>query len=190
MSARTQAIGLLMGTVVALGLVQDAGATLPADQKIVYRIHETPTDPSSGVVFTVTLKLVAEDIDGDDVAWRVSKATFKQKQPAREWAEAYPSVDTPDGLWWVTHADPQSPAITEFSLPPFMDGTATAQDSGYDDLDFEFEGTVYVAPPPPDNPPYGENTTASTYWFQLVGSSVAEEEGEDEPVEADEGGSE
>ena len=50
--------------------------TLPPDQFIEYSIRETPTDPASNIVFTVTLKLQAADQDGDSIAWRVLSAAF------------------------------------------------------------------------------------------------------------------
>jgi hypothetical protein len=186
MSARSLIWKALAANIVTLTMAQGASATMPSGQEVVYRIHETPTDPQSAVVFTVAVKLVAEEIDGAAVGWRVATATFNQKSPVRTWVKMNPVLDTPDGLWWITHADPMAPLLTEFLAPPLMYGTADAQDTSYADLDFEYAGASYVSPPPPGEPPYGENTAAAIYWFQLVGITEPEEDSdEDEPVETD-----
>lgn len=163
-----------------------AQAAFPDDQAIEYRIRETPNAPESAVVFTITLYLTAGDVDGDEVGWEIEEIRFRQ--PISQsleilWIEASPVVDSPDGLWWVEHADPQDPQIGEFDMPPLLTGTADAEYSEDPDLHYSFEGVAYVSPP---SPPF-QDTVALDYILTLAGEDDPIEEGDDEPVEPDEG---
>jgi len=160
-----------------------AQADLPDDQAIEYRVRETPNVPESAVVFTITLYLTASDMDNDEVGWEIDEIRFRQlnSQPLqRLWIEDSPVVSSPDGLWWVEHADPQDPQIGEFDMPPLLTGTADAEHSEDPDLDYSFEGVAYVSPPPP---PF-EDTVALDYTLTLEGEEEPIEEGDDEPAES------
>ncbi|MEE9296951.1 MAG: hypothetical protein V3W34_18560 [Phycisphaerae bacterium] len=177
---------LITGTVVGTTYTA-ANAVLPDDQTVEYRIHETPTDPKSAVVFVVRLELTAEDSAGYEVGWEITTAQFRQPgTPDTTWTEDYPYVDTTDGLWWVKHADPEAPEASEFVLPPWLLSTATADDPQDDDLDYDLEGVAYSLPPPPGEPPY-ENTAALDYSFTLAQQEILLVEGDDEPVDAPNG---
>lgn len=166
-------VGMVVGTTYTA-----ARAELPDDQIVEYRVHETPTNPESAVVFAVRLELRAVDSDANGVGWEITTAKFRQ--PDTTWTEDSPYIDSPDGLWWVDHADPNAPEESEFVLPPLLVGTATADDPLDDDLDYDLEGVEYS--PPPGEPPY-ENTGALDYSFTLAHEEDPLEEGDDEPVE-------
>ena len=85
-----------------------------------------------------------------------------------------------NGLWWIKHADPEDPVLSEFLLPPLLEGVAKAEDPGNDDLEYMVEGVTYD--PPPGGPPF-EPTAALDYQYALVGQKTPPEEGDDEPVE-------
>ncbi len=176
---------LLLGMIAACTVpVSIASATLPSNQLTTFQIHETPSDPLSPVTFTVDLNLSAVENVGNDVSWRVTSISLTQAgvngSPDTVWTESLPVVTTTDGLWWVTHIDPLLPENSEFSLPPYLSGTATCTDSTVDDLNYYLEGWTYQ--PPSQGAPYPV-TASLDYQMMLVSSSVAEEEATDEPVE-------
>jgi hypothetical protein len=181
-------IAQLIGTVVVLAGVghtdlpaQALGST---ELLVRYNIRETPGDPSSPVIWTIDLALQEKQVDGNYVGWLIDSVTISQPnatgQTESAWTEATPTVNSPDGLWWVEHADPQEPQRAEFAQPPLLEGTAIAQDPQDADLDYYLEGVPYD--PPPEGPPF-EVTAALDYSFTFVGSSEPEEEGDDEPVD-------
>ncbi|MCG8409443.1 MAG: hypothetical protein MI923_29915 [Phycisphaerales bacterium] len=153
-------------------------AALPDDQTIEYKIYD-----GTQVVFTVRIHLKAVSVDNGSVEWSVQKMVFYQQgSKTGDWEELNPTVDTPDGRWWVNHADTENPELEEFDMPPLMEGCATSLNSNVDDLDFSFEGQVYTEPP--GGAPY-TITVALDYLFHIVGKIDPEEEGEDEPAELD-----
>lgn len=172
----------------ALGAtVQTAAADdLPANRCVGYLMRADPNDPNSPLAFVVTLTLSASSASGDSVGWSVTGAEFAEfgeyGVAITVWYDDQPNVDTPDGLWWVSHANPGSPQASEFALPPLLSGSAIAQDPGSTDLDFAFSGVAYD--PSPGDPPYAA-TAALNYAFVLAGESQPLRAGESEPVEID-----
>ena len=146
------------------------GFAVPNSLEVSFWIHDDPSDPESDVTFKIKLALTESDSDGDSIGWDVTSIEFRQihaSGPDTVWVESSPSVPTGDGLWWVTHADPTDPQTDEFVMPPNLSGTAVAQDSKDDDLDYDFEGVTYTPPPPPGEPPY-EVTAGMDYYFALA----------------------
>lgn len=180
MSSRYLA-GSLLVAVAPLAGGNTAQAVLPVDRDIVYSIRQTPGDPQSPVTFTVTLSLVAEHREGNAVAWSVERATFDRlgAEP-KQWVIEYPALsETPDQYWTIEHANPQSPQTMEFAVPPRIVGTAGAQSSAYDDLNYDFDA-VYNAGR------IAQAQTSARYHFQQVAEPEPEEEAEEEePVEVD-----
>jgi hypothetical protein len=177
---------VILSTLVAALLPAAAarGDELQTTVFVEYAIRELPTDPESPVVFRARLRLVKIAQNGNAIGWSVAAIALRQPgksgEPDTLWTQALPAVPSPDGLWWVTHADTAHPAPAEFVLPPHLSGTATSLTPGVADLDFDLEGLLYA--PPPEGPPH--DTTASlNYSFQLVNAPEPEEEGEDEEVE-------
>lgn len=166
----------------------DSASALPDDRWAEYTVYETPSDPQSDVVFIVRLHLVADQqITGQgtegSVGWDVTGIDFTQPGTPSDtlWTEASPSVDTPDGLWWVGHADLGNPDAAEFALPPSLVGTATADDPADEDLDYDLVGEVYTPPAAPEEPPH-EITGSLTFDSYLATSQAEVEEGDDEPI--------
>ena len=161
-------------------------ADLPDDVQIKYYIHDDRTDPNSPIVFKVLLLMEARDSSSNSVGWLIKEAEFRQPNtdpdPDTVWTDTTVDVDTPDGLWWVDHVDTLAPAPGEFDMPPLIEGIADAEAVTGDDLDYEWEGVTYLAPP--EGPPF-ENPMAAGFRFWLLLLPYPELEGDDEPVEID-----
>lgn len=143
-----------------------------------YLLHEVPCDPESPVVFSITLKLTPEAASGDRVGWHVAGILFQQidadGEVAREWYASEATVHTTDGLWWQTHADVENPTLTEFTLPPLVEGVAPGVLTDQPSLRYSFEGSVYL--PPLDGPafPVTAAITASLSSPELIMNSPPE----------------
>jgi hypothetical protein len=189
MSARVVALaltGLFMFPVaVGTALGQEAPCQPPNTWIAVYQLHETPTDPNSRVTYKVRLDLASEDTDCASVGWRIDSIEVRQvhlDSSETVWREAAPEVSSPDGLWWVAHANVSSPQMSEFVLPPFLSGVAEAETQQVPDLAYALEGAVYTPPEPPNMPPY-DITAAVNYEFRLVSETEPMANGEEEPLE-------
>lgn len=151
----------------------------PMELSVGYNIRETPSSPSSAAIWTINLELQEGYLDGNNVGWLISAITISRLnatgQVADIWTEATPTVNSPDGLWWVEHADPQAPQASEFAEPPLLESTASAEDPAGSDLDYDLEGLPYN--PPPEGSLF-ENTAAVDYRFTLVGSPEPESTGD------------
>ena len=104
--------------------------------------------------------------------------------PDTVWTQADPNVPTPDGLWWISHADGAHPQASEFVLPPYLVGTATAADPNDADLEYDFGGVKYTPPEPPESPPYTV-TMASDYTLRRVGEQTPIATALADPTETD-----
>lgn len=167
-----------------------ATATPPENHVVVFSMHEDPQDPESDVVFRVTLALDRASYNSTSIGWEVAEAQFETVVGTPIlWAVDYPELDTQDGLWWTDHADVDAPDITEFLVPPYMEGEAVVKGSQDPNLDYAFGGNTYVPPEAPATPPYGSNTASTSFSFFVQGESGSLAEGEDEPVETDGSGS-
>jgi hypothetical protein len=170
---------------VAAAIAVGSTSTALASQSISYKIHETPEDPNSAVVFVVTLTVDEAVRDGDKVGWEVLEAHIEQPgTPADVWVKSAPLVWTTDGLWWITHADPDHPLLDEFASPPAITGTAQAQGQGTENLNFELEGRAYDQQI--KGSPYAVNG-ALDYVFALVNTTEPLKEGGEETVDLDGG---
>lgn len=160
----------------------------PGNQTVEYRIRETPTDPDSLVVFVIIMELAPSDSDGNEIGWEITEMEFHQthrfESECTIWVEESPMVPSADGLWWIEHQDPENPELSEFVMPPLLEGTADAQDPSNPDLHYRLEGVTYAPPPPPGRQPF-DITAALDYQFTLVGEQDPFEEGKEEPVEVD-----
>lgn len=149
---------------------------LPAPQYMSYLILQTPGDPNSVATFAVTLQLEATESSGSGVGWTVLSVKIRRYgESTTVWTEESPNVNTPDGLWWVQHADPLNAQPEEFDDTPLLSGTATAADANGPDLQYSFDAQVYRG-----RPPYTPLTSA-TYSFTLVGEEEPPDDGDDVP---------
>jgi hypothetical protein len=162
--------------------------TLPEDRGVRYSIREVPTDPNSAVRWTVDLSLEAVDRCGNDVGWAITRVTITDLDSIgnvdRTWTELAPGLATPDGLWWVSHADLEAIESGEFDVLPALGGFAQPTLGTSTTLSYSLAGAVYT--PEPGDPLFGHTVSGLTYAFMLEGSSTPEEEGEDEPAEIEE----
>jgi len=163
-----------------------AASALPPDRNVYFLVRQNPDNPSSPIQYYFTLELTADSQDGNEVGWAVVAFSITEKATLGSdtvWSLVDPFVDTADGLWWVTHADPDNPVRSEFTLPVRVADTAVAEDPSDDDLDFDMAGVDYT--PPPEGAPY-EVTAALD--FSLKRSSTPpddppDDSGDDEPVD-------
>lgn len=154
---------------------------------VTYKMRVTPTDPSSAITFVVNLALESVGADGAWVGWKITSAEFRRPGnaggPDTVWVAAFPFVDSSDGLWWIEHADPSAPKLSEFLMPPWLFGTASAQDPSDPELDYSFKGVPYV--PPPEGRPFA-TTAALSHEFILQAGGTTDPPpppDDDEPVE-------
>lgn len=165
------------------GSQAQAAMTVDTEIKIVYRIHQTPGDPQTPVVFTITATLERISTVGSQVAWHAGVLQFRKKgtggAPDKIW-EAYDvPADTTDDLWWVTHANTNTPVASEFKLPPRYLGTAEPIAQSTYDLDFDFRGRTYT--PPQGGAPYTITAGMNYELDTAIGPEIPP--GTDEPVE-------
>lgn len=161
----------------------------PPDYTVQFNLRETAGDPTSDIAFSITLGLMNESQDGDSIGWDVIVVTIRDLDEngaiVDRWSMAHPFVDTADGLWWIEHADPGNPSNSEFALVPRIQDTAPSPDPGVSDLDFDFQGNSYSAPP--GGLPF--SVTASLDCFLRLAETpqpAAKEDEADEPVEVPE----
>lgn len=185
MRCRLAATPALITLAITMGVVVPAAkADLPPDQIVTYRLHVIPTDRDSTTHMEIRLQLAAVEQAGSEIAWQVRSIRIAQLDTEgmtiSAWLEEFPVVETVSGLWHIVHADPEAPALDEFSEPPLISGIAPARSSEVDDLQYRLEG---AAPPPGQNPFVYDVTSFLDYSFILGGESTPIDEGEDEPVE-------
>ena len=150
--SRYASLVCVFGVVTLIGAAP-ALAGDPGTFSIEYAIHDVATDANSPVVWKVGLDLSAAVIYGHQVGWRIEQVVLTEMidgAPANVWAQASPVPDTPDGLWWSTHQDPNAPTLEEFTPLPYLGGTATLVQGNDTDLWYDLLGCVYQGPPPYD----------------------------------------
>ena len=176
-------LGKLVIILAAAILVMSNVSAATQERLVTYRIHEVPDDPQSAVVFVVTLAVREAARDGDFIGWEITEARFEQPgSPSTLWVKESPMVWSPDGRWWLQHADPDDPASAEFAEPPWLAGIAAAQEPESADLSFALEGVPYEAGS--GGAPHAV-TGALDYTFTLVNDITPLKDDEDEPVEID-----
>ena len=176
MSRRTFSWGciVLTGCLPAL-----AAAELPLAQLVTIQVHEIPDDPSSPLelVFSWDLDPVARD--GSSVGWLVVRFQLQWVSVDSTSTEYLPWIDTPDGLWWVTHGDPLHPEATDFSSPPPVAGIANVEGGSAGVVEYDVDGQA--APTGPSSP--FPVTSLLSYHVQMVGASDPPISGDDDPAE-------
>lgn len=154
MRVRLLIMSIVLGTIPASAVL----AKLPTDQTIQWRFHQSPSNPLSAVDFRIVATLTAAARSGNAVGWEVTSLELFQILPneTKTWVEFYPALDTPDGLWWVTHESPLIPNAAEFLDSPLLEGVAIADDPADSDLAYSLKST------PPMYGPYPQ-TAGVTY---------------------------
>jgi len=156
-----------------------ASAQLPADQVIQWRFRQDPNDPNSAVEFHAVVTLTAWEVDANAVGWSVAKVEFLKPEGSetKSWIEENPPLDTPDGLWWVTHEDPTTPELTEFLDTPLLKGRAFAEEPGDVDLLYELSSESVVGEGP------FEQTSDVDYVLAAADTEEPVKQGDDEMVD-------
>ncbi|MCG8406079.1 MAG: hypothetical protein MI923_12855 [Phycisphaerales bacterium] len=171
---------------ICLFATPSASLALPADQRVVLRLYENPNEPQSKVVFSITLQLKAEASDGSFIGWEIQSAGIRQYDQngngIGKWTESLPSINTPDGLWWTAHEDPNLPKLSEFTELPSLYGTAEPNSMIGPNLNYDLAAKAYI--PPEGTAPF-QVTASLDYNFTMVGEPQPEAEGEQEPAEVD-----
>jgi len=161
-----------------------AAFALPGKHQLTVAIREDPSDEQSDLAFTVEFDLVAVSVVGSVVKWEVEEARFTEYESAyilHKWTKESPTVSSGDGLWHVTHADPDNPTDADFDTLPTLSGTAESVLRGAD-LDYAIEAGSLT---PAEQSMYGGNVAGMTYTFIKENASTPVVEGEDEPEEVD-----
>jgi hypothetical protein len=175
----------LLGIGVCLIGVHGAVASLPDDRVVSYLIREDPNDQESDVIFEIEFEIAAIQTNGNAIEWSVDQANFVEYDtngsPIDSWTDDDPTVITSNGLWWVVHEDPESPAVAEFNMPPTVTGVATVDTTG-DDLEYIIESGTLTQN---QSEMYGGEVAGLTHFLARVAVSEPIAEGEDEPVEVD-----
>jgi hypothetical protein len=123
------------------------GDSQPLDRTVSYGVYDDPNDPGRVLIWLVVFHLEETVTVGGQIGWTVEDIHVFDVANGREWIDSQPAVNTPDGLWWVSHADVEVPELQEFDMPPYVEGLAACEDSEEPDLEYELEGQVYTAPP-------------------------------------------
>ena len=158
----------------------------PPDFTLTVNVRETEGDHESPIEFTVTMGLMKDTVDGNDIGWKVIVVTIREMDDEgnvlNTWTKNSPDVNTADGLWWIEHADPDAPVNSEFLVTPLISGTAPSPNPSVVSLVFEFEGAIYVAPP--EGAPY-DDTSSLTMLLRDEGTPPPppKKDVEDEPAE-------
>lgn len=182
--------GKKLVSVCALLLLVQSASALPPDRHVYFAVHQNPDNPTSPIQYYFTLDISAVSQDGNDIGWAVTSFSITELVTLGNdivWSLDDPFVDTTDGLWWVTHADPDNPVRFEFTLPAHMADTALAEDPSNADLDFDMQGESYTAPP--GGAPY-EVTAALDFSLTLSTTPAGDppdDSGDDEPVDLPDG---
>lgn len=176
MSARFTLLGLMMLGALS---VSRAVAQIPADQTIHWSFRENPEDPESTVEIHAIVTLSAVEVDEENVGWSVASVEFIRGEGEDEtsWVEVAPPLETPDGLWWVAHADVENPQLDEFIDTPLLSGRAYSDDPEEVDLLYEIESAT-----PMEGGPF-EQTSGVSYLLAAADTNEPVKEGEQEPVE-------
>lgn len=134
----------------ALLLTNSSLGELPADQQIILHLREVPDDPQSAIRTVIGVEITAVEMDATSVGWRIQRATFARRLSdgsEATWEALLPTINTPDGLWWIDHADAANPSAEEFTVLPWMIGTADSLDARYSDLEYDLIGAPDTTPP-------------------------------------------
>lgn len=165
------------------GVNRSASADCETEKSIQYLVYKDPTQEDSPVKLVIQMNLLRETQSNNLVGWRINAIQFlildDEQNPSQSWTDESPEFQTQDGLWWLAHADPCQPVATEFILPPELIGTALADSTEPDDLDYSLAGTDPTSP----RPAFFTPTTYLTYRLILANEPEPIEEDEDEPVE-------
>jgi hypothetical protein len=162
-----------------------AEASPPDTQVVEYIIREVPDHPDSPVVFGAKITLTPVSANGSQVAWEATELVLMEIDSngaaTSVWIDSSPSFAVWQGRWWVEHADPEAPELSEFSMPPFIEGTAAAEEENGAALDYTMAGDTCAS----CRGMFGGNVAALNYEFTLVGEQIPLEAGEVEPVQID-----
>ena len=147
----------------------------PLDHAAQFNLRQTAGDPTSPIDFMVTMGLMIAAQEGDSIGWNVVSVTIRELDASGDilhtWFKTAPFVDTPDGLWWIEHADPDDPVNSEFLVLPWIAGTAPSMNPTEASLEFDFEGAIYMAPP--EGAPFPDTASLTT---------LLQEEGDPQPA--------
>ncbi|HRX85394.1 MAG TPA: hypothetical protein P5572_10285 [Phycisphaerae bacterium] len=174
----------IAATAITLAAVAPAHAGWPADRTATYTLRAVPTSETSDIIFTVEFELTAIDMDGDDVGWRILSATFAETDTngvaIRSWTKNDPGIDTPDGLWWISHDDGTAPTADEFTDVPYLSGRADANAGNDPDLDYVLAAGTLAQQ---YRTMFSGSVTALDSYFHEVEASQALIDDDDEPIE-------
>ncbi len=154
-----------------------AAHALPPDQIVTYSFREVPSDPLSDVLVTMELHIAAQSQSGNAVTWKITELHFVETASGNSWTESAPDVDD----WILPHASPTRLVATDFTDPPTLSGSASADQVGDADLNYELAPSTCDAT---CQSLYRGSVIGVAYTF-ADGTRTIAEEVEEEPAETD-----
>ena len=131
--APTLALSLVLATT-------GAAHALPGSMSITYTTFVNNQSNHRSPFFVYTFDVTPVQQDGDAIAWQITNMNILSVPSELSWSSV-PTVDTGDGLWWVTHADPNSPQAAEFVLPHIY-GTGVEDNEAASDVNYDLTGSL------------------------------------------------
>ncbi len=166
---------------VCITLLSAMTGALGADQIVSYNLYDDPNAQNPVLEWRIVLELEETNSSAASIGYTILSVVVIEVNQAptanRRWTDSAPSVDTADGLWWVKHDDLNDPLVGEFTMPPFVEGTADAESASDPNMDYDFEG-IANGPVPPFDP-----TQGLSYTFFPIGDLWPIAEDDDEPAE-------
>ena len=143
LSGSVVAAGLVLAALVLGGPAAPAWADDPQAYVITFSFHEDRSDPETNLVWTFELVVEEADRDNCDVGWEIKSLYITSYDgngdPEDGWEDTTVVVDSQDGLWWLTHDDPDDPTGEEFADTPALEGTAELDFGNDDDVHYEVD---------------------------------------------------
>jgi len=154
---------------------------LPPTRSVFVQTHADPEDAESPIVTLTEIRIAPLVRDGNEVVWSaqwVAITLFDEYgEVVESWLDESPEFSTGDGHWHVPHANPEVPTPAEFALLPLISGTAQADISENDALNYMLEGVSVGSP----NSPHAI-TAIMDYSFQRTEDPEPVDDDDDEPA--------
>ncbi len=120
---------LFLAALSAFAWMTAPAAAAPEDRVVTFQVHEDPAAPESPVRFTFKLRIEPIEQRGDTIGWRVKSVEITKHgyegDPDSLWVDSRVLQSDSDQLWWVSHANTESPNPKEFIDLPQLVGRAT-----------------------------------------------------------------
>ncbi len=161
-----------------------ASDAAPQTRTVRFNIRQIPGDLHSPRAFAAILQITEAVREGHEIGWKITSITFRQPTAPGEcdriWDASNVMTPSPDGFWWLNHADPNRPKLDEFRMLPLLKGTANPFEANrYGELIYELASAA-GAPNP--------HGVLLDYVLRIAPEPDPEEEGDDDGGDIDDVG--